>query len=412
MNVEQGAWPDRSHYAHLVQVPDNFADEELRRASLTLSRRGGPRVWSGARAMVFQAQTTDRRLLAVRVFLNAEVADPTRYAALSQHLEHRSVPTFVWTRWVDQGLVHDGLRVPLIKMQWVDGIQLDEYLDDCLALERPDLTLAYMAEEWRRECQILTSSDLAHGDIHAQNVLVCPGAEPGRIRYQLVDYDGVWVPSLHSAPSEVGHSAYQHPRYESGYWGRNVDAFPATVVYLSLRALAAEPGLWDRFHTDDTLLFRHDDLTDPRSAGVWAALGASPDGFVRSLTAVVIRWLDDRPDSVRSLEDAVAAATGTRPVVPRAAPVGTNQPNKWPPRTVPATSPGSHQAWGFPPGANPPARGTIERRPAGPQQWPGAQPARHAGRGAPRYEGANTQLWLWLMAIVVVVVVIIAALVS
>jgi hypothetical protein len=411
VNVEQGAWPDRSHYAHLVQVPDNFADEELRRASLTLSRRGGPRVWSGARAMVFQAQTADRRLLAVRVFLNAQAADPIRYAALSRHLEQCSVPTFVWTRWVDEGLVDEGVRVPLIKMQWVDGIQLDEYLESCLALERPGPTLAYMAEEWRRECQILASSDLAHGDIHAQNVLVCRGAESGRIRYQLVDYDGVWVPSLRSAPSEVGHGAYQHPRHESGYWGRNVDAFPATLVYLSLRALAAEPSLWDRFHTDDTLILRQEDLTETRLAGVWGALAASPEGFVRSLTAVVISWLDDRPDSVRSLEEAVAAATVARPVSPRAAPAGTDQPNMWPPRTVPATSASSHQAWGSPPDANPPAPGTAAPSPAGPQQWPGAQPARHAGRGARPDAGANSQLWLWLVAIIVVVVIV-AALVA
>jgi eukaryotic-like serine/threonine-protein kinase len=407
MAVEQGAWPDRSQYAHLVQVPHNFADEELRGASLTLSRRGGPRVWSGARAMVFQAQTADRRLLAVRVFLNAGAADPTRYAALSQHLEQRSVPAFVWTRWVDEGLVYDTNRVPLIKMQWVDGIPLDEYLVTCLAMDRPSPALAYMAEEWRRESQNLTSSDLAHGDIHAQNVLVCPGAAPGQIRYQLVDYDGVWVPSLHSAPREVGHAAYQHPRHVPSYWGPSVDAFPATLVYLSLRALAAEPALWDRFHTDDTLLFRHEDLTDARSASVWAALAASPESLVRSLTAVVIRWLDDQPDAMGSLEEAVAAASVAHALPPRAEAAGTDQPNVWPPKTGPTLSAGGRQPWGAPLPANPVSgiRGTTVPGPAMSQQWPGAHAGHGAGGRPAPSDGANSR-WLWVLAIVVVVVII------
>jgi hypothetical protein len=405
MGVEQGAWPDRSLYARLVQVPDNFADEELRGASLTLSRRGGPRVWSGARAMVFQARTPDRRLLAVRVFLNAHAADSTRYAALSRHLEQHPVPTFVWTRWVDEGLVYDTHRVPLIKMQWVDGVPLDDHLASCLAAERPGPTLAHMAEEWRRTCRALRGSGLAHGDIHAQNVLVCPGAGPGQVRYQLVDYDGVWVPPLRTAPGEVGHAAYQHPRHGPGHWGPGVDAFPATLVYLSLRALAAEPTLWARFHTDDTLLFQSHDLTDVRTTEVWRALAASPEGLVRSLTAVVVRWLDERPDALGSLEAALAAAGPSRRLPPEAAPTG-RRPNVWPP-TPPAAPPGRDgQRWGPPAAAGRPGG----RRPTSPpsvrQHWPGTQPAGAAGRGPAPNEGADGDVWPWVLAIVVVVVLV------
>jgi eukaryotic-like serine/threonine-protein kinase len=406
MDVHQGAWPDRSLYTHLVQIPDNFADEELRGASLTPSRRGGPRVWSGARAMVFQAQTADRRLLAVRVFLNALAADPARYTALSRHLEQCSVPTFVWTQWVDRGLLFDTHQVPLIKMQWVDGTPLDDYLGTCLCRDRPGPVLAYMAEEWRRECRALICSNLAHGDIHAQNVLVCPGADPGQVRYQLVDYDGVWVPSLQNPPREVGHAAYQHPLHGPSHWGRSVDAFPATLVYLSLRALAAEPTLWDRFHTDDTLLFRYEDLTDTRSADVWTALSASPESFVRSLSAVVLHWLDDRPDAVRSLEDAVEAANQSVTPTPEQGPAPANAPNVWRSGTAPTSPTSGPQRWGSPATAPTPPGG-----PGGPphrptmQRWPGAPSARSA-RAWPS-PPANGNQWLWLVAILVAVLVIV-----
>jgi hypothetical protein len=406
MDLHQGTWPDRSLYTRLVQVPDNFADEELRGASLTPCRRGGPRVWSGARAMVFQAQTAERRLLAVRVFLNAEAADPARYSALSQHMKQCSVP-FVWTQWVDRGLLYDAHQVPLIKMQWVDGTPLDDYLGLCLAMDRPGPVLAYMAEEWRRECRALISSDLAHGDIHAQNVLVCPGAEPGKVRYQLVDYDGVWVPSLQSPPSEVGHAAYQHPLHGPRDWGRGMDAFPATLVYLSLRAFAVEPMLWDRFHADDTLLFRYQDLKDTRSADVWAALSASPDSFVRSLSAVVLRWLDDRPDAVKSLEDAVAAANQSATPTPEQGPAPATAPNVWHSGTAPTSPTRGAQRWGSPATAP-----TPPGRPGGPphgptmQRWPGA-PSGRSARTRPS-PPANGSQWLWLVTILVAVLVIVA----
>jgi eukaryotic-like serine/threonine-protein kinase len=192
------------------------------------------------------------------------------------------------------------------------------------------------------------------------------------------------------------------------YWGPSVDAFPATLVYLSLRALAAEPDLWDRFHTDDTLLLRYEDLTDARSAGVWGALAASPESVVRSLTAVVIRWLDDQPDAVGSLEEAVAAAGLARALPPREEAAGTDQPNVWPPTTGPASSAEGRQAWRPTPAAEPPpgARGTTVPGPGMSQRWPGVQAGRGAsGRPAPR-DGTNNH-WLWVLAIVVVVVLIV-----
>jgi eukaryotic-like serine/threonine-protein kinase len=217
----------------------------------------------------------------------------------------------------------------------------------------------------------------------------------------------VWVPSLRSAPREVGHAAYQHPRHVPSYWGPSVDAFPATLVYLSLRALAAEPALWDRFHTDDTLLLRYEDLTDARSSRVWGALAASPESLVRSLTAVVIHWLDDRPDAMGSLEEAVAAASVAHALPPRAEAAGTGQPNVWPPQPGPTSPAGGRQPWGDPLPANPVPgdRGTTVPGPAMSQRWPGAQAGRGAsGRPAPG-DGTNSR-WLWVLAIVAVVVVI------
>jgi hypothetical protein len=158
------------------------------------------------------------------------------------------------------------------------------------------------------------------------------------------------------------------------YWRPSVDAFPATLVYLSIRVIAAEPDLWGRFHVDDRLLFRYEDLTEARSADVWAALKASSESLVRSLTAVVIRWLDGKPDALPSLEDALPASGSVQPLARDTAPVSAVRPNTWHSPPDPATSPGGRQPWRAPPAS--------ERRPAARRTTP--TPARRRASGGPR----------------------------
>ena len=67
----------------------------------------------------------------------------------------------------------------------------------------------------------------------------------------------------------------------------DLDRFSAMVIYVALRALAADPGLWQQ-HVEarhyDKLLFRSEDFRAPGSSRLVAELTGSPDAEVRDLT--------------------------------------------------------------------------------------------------------------------------------
>jgi len=81
----------------------------------------------------------------------------------------------------------------------------------------------------------------------------------GHIR--LVDYDGMFVPGLRgNAPDERGNDQFQHPTRSKQDHDEGVDRFAALVIYLSLRALAVDPHLWEEFHTGENLILSRDDF--------------------------------------------------------------------------------------------------------------------------------------------------------
>ena len=63
----------------------------------------------------------------------------------------------------------------------------------------------------------------------------------------------------------MGHKNYQHPKRTAEDYDDYVDNFPALVVYLSLLALAADPGLWS-FYNDDNLILTNRDYANPSSS--------------------------------------------------------------------------------------------------------------------------------------------------
>jgi hypothetical protein len=88
----------------------------------------------------------------------------------------------------------------------------------------------------------LQQASVAHGDLQHGNVFVV-GEE-----LRLVDYDGMYVPSLTGKTShEIGHRNYQHPHRTERDFGPHLDTFSAWVIYASLIVPAIDSTLWHRF---------------------------------------------------------------------------------------------------------------------------------------------------------------------
>src|SRR5262245_60611331 len=121
-------WPSPSDYQDTVQNPRvAFSDADLRDGTLVLDSLGLPRPISGAFATIYQVKYNGRGY-AVRCFLRHVPDIAQRYAAISTYLDQNPLPHMVEFRFLAQGIRVRGQWFPILKMEWLEGEQLDVYV--------------------------------------------------------------------------------------------------------------------------------------------------------------------------------------------------------------------------------------------------------------------------------------------
>jgi hypothetical protein len=275
--------PSSDDYLRFIQNPQVcFADPDLKAGHVLLDGpKPIPKVITGKSACVFQIANGNRRW-AVRCFRHNITDQQERYALIDSYLDKAQLPAMAECDYVSRGICVKGQWYPVLKMEWVNGRRFDEYVRQHLFTSKGRAELSELAERWRALITSLRGLKIAHGDFHHDNILIAPG---GQIR--LVDYDGMFVPGLERSPAhEFGHPNYQHPgRRQAERLNEELDNFAATLVYLSLRALAAEPKLWTEHHQKDALLLAEPDFKAPAQSAAFKRLQQSPDKGVRDIAA-------------------------------------------------------------------------------------------------------------------------------
>jgi WD40 repeat protein len=256
--------PSISDYREAVQNPHLFLDDqELKRCRPAWDpRQHLPKIWPGNFAAVFQLQSPDGSKFAIKCFYRDLSNLQRRYAALDNHLRNRCPGYLVSFRYQPRGILVNGQWFPIVRMEWVEGQRLDEFLQHHLQRPGPQTRelLKAVAQLWHRLAGELERDRLAHGDLQHGNVLLLPENGPNRLKLQLVDYDGVWVPALDTLPSnESGQPNYQHPQRR---YGPLMDRFPHLVIYTTLRCLMLDHQLVQRF-SEESLLFSSNDFAQP-----------------------------------------------------------------------------------------------------------------------------------------------------
>ena len=312
-------WPGITDFSEAVQNPRLcFRGTELEAATVSVNQRGMPLVFSGSFACVYPV-SAGNRTFAVRCFTREVSDQQSRYGKLSNYLLNVLPPSFVRFEYVEHGISLGEDWYPIVKMEWVDGELLSRFVGS--RLDQPD-TIRRVAAQWRGgPVASLRGLRIAHNDLQHGNVLV---QTDGSIR--LVDYDGMFLPRFRGERSpELGHKNYQHPERSSAHYDENVDNFPSLVIYLSLLAIASDPGLWD-FHDQDNLIFTRNDYADPRGSEVFRRLKASPDQPVARLAerleGYCVLSVEKVPDLETVLQDippsaAVPPPSVSSPVAPR-----------------------------------------------------------------------------------------------
>jgi uncharacterized protein YjbI with pentapeptide repeats len=289
------AWPLNIDFTIAVQNPHLcFGDPELKQASTAKNSRGRVLLWSGNFATVYKLTKGDRSW-AVRCFTRVPQSDvQQRYKLISEYLSQHQIPYLVDFEFLTQGILVEGEWYPILKMDWVQGSELDryigEYIDDSQVLLRLDRQLKQLQKD-------LQQVGIAHGDLQHGNIMVDSQRE-----LKLVDYDGMYVPALRGAPPlEVGHPNYQPPMRSSKDFSDRLDEFSFEVISLSLRALASQPNLWETFHEDNkNLIFRQNDFQKPELSPVFQSIANIPDDETRELCDRLIRRCHGKDQQAQS----------------------------------------------------------------------------------------------------------------
>lgn len=296
------AWPLSSHFSTMLQTPRvAFKDPVFKNAQILRNAQGQPKPWAGAFAVVYKATLENGENRAVRVFSSESSERRERYEIISQYLQDHPVKCLVNFEYRDNAIRStDGRWYPLVIMDWVEGHTLFQWVDgQARAGNAKAIRLA--ADVWAKIVAEMEDAQIAHGDYQQANILVTAEGQ-----MKLVDYDCMCVPALVGRRNlEIGVEPYQHPdRNGDTPLSLTLDRFSALMIYLSLRALAADVSLWQKYVIQtsyDKMMFRKEDIMASQDSELIADLRQSPDEDVRELTEILLRQALGPMDKVPSL---------------------------------------------------------------------------------------------------------------
>jgi formylglycine-generating enzyme required for sulfatase activity len=282
-------WPLSQDYNEAVQNPWHcFIDPELQQGKVVTNALGLPKPCSGNFADVYEVHCPDGARWAVKCFTRQMRGLHERYSEISAHLRQVKLSFMVDFKYLADGIKIGSAWYPIVKMQWVDGLLLNDLVRN--SLDRP-ATLDALLRLWLRMATRLREADVAHCDLQHGNVLFVPNPGDGSLSVKLIDYDGMWVPALAGSKSgEVGHAAYQHPqRLREGMYNREIDRFPLLLVATALHILkTGGRALWQRYDNGDNMLFREVDLGYPAQSKTFKELWHLVDPTGRALLGYLL----------------------------------------------------------------------------------------------------------------------------
>lgn len=275
-------YPLISEYVEAIRsAEDNF--NQLSDLRPVLDSNGNPVMSSGNFAVVFKMQDVNtQQLYAVKCFTREQEKREEHYRKIAEELEFASSPYLLHFRYLEDELFVDTTQsstndFPVLVMDWVEGVTLDNYLKAHL---HDSYVLQLLAYRFCRMGAWLLSQPFAHGDLKPDNILV---KKDGSL--VLVDYDGMFVPALQDEnANELGSPDFRHPLRTEATFNEHIDDFAIASIALSLKAISLQPSLYNQFATADRLLLSASDYRDiGKSAALQAILALSTDAELAKL---------------------------------------------------------------------------------------------------------------------------------
>lgn len=278
-------FPSRSDYETVVRRLDLFAASSAIKAGKVLMRKDGlfPQAYSGGRAVVFPVLIESRKY-AVKCWIQSLGALEERYQAVSKLIEKSKPPYLIESVYRKEELLFNGVRYPVLQMQWSESITLKEWITRHI---NDSSRLSDLAQRFIEVVADMHSINMSHGDLQHENILVSNNSA-----ITLVDYDSIYLKGLDHLNDEVkGLPGFQHhSRSFQDKVNPKSDYLSEYVIYITLMALSKKPDLWRHAKDDNRLIFSQDDINNPGSSAIFKSL-RTIDGLSELIDAFELQCL-------------------------------------------------------------------------------------------------------------------------
>src|SRR5271165_4235343 len=129
MEVSAMAWPQSQDYNEAIQNPQSsFGDPELRGGQAVTNAMGMPMPRSGNFADVYEFIGASGQRWAIKCFTRQVPGLQERYGLISKSLAQAKLPFMVDFDYLARGIRIRGEFFPVLKMHWVEGLLLNEFV--------------------------------------------------------------------------------------------------------------------------------------------------------------------------------------------------------------------------------------------------------------------------------------------
>ena len=262
-------YPLISEYVKAIQdAGDNL--EQLAHLTPVLDDHGEPYRNSGAFAVVFKMQDKSTgKYYALKCFTEEQEGRADAYRQIADELDLLDSPYITSVKYMEKELFVDSQckedEFPVLLMDWVDGETMEAYI---AANYRNQSAMSMLCYRFGKMAAWLRSQSFAHGDVKPDNIIIRPDGS-----LTLVDYDGMFVPSMKGSQSPtIGTGDFCHPLRTVDDFDETIDDFSLASIALSLKAISMSSILLDTYGASDRLLFSENDYRNPSNSKVISAL--------------------------------------------------------------------------------------------------------------------------------------------
>ena len=262
-------YPLISEYVKAIQdAGDNL--DKLAYLTPVLDDHGEPYRSSGAFAVVFKMQDKSTgKYYALKCFTEEQQGRAEAYRQIADELDLLDSPYITSVKYMEKELFVDSQceedEFPVLLMDWVDGETMEAYI---AANYHNQSAMSMLCYRFGKMAAWLRSQSFAHGDVKPDNIIIRPDGS-----LSLVDYDGMFVPSMKGSQSPtIGTKDFCHPLRTVDDFDETIDDFSLASIALSLKAISMKSTLLDIYGASDRLLFSENDYRNPSNSKVISAL--------------------------------------------------------------------------------------------------------------------------------------------